>query len=255
MKYLSEFGLTSVPAKLLFETHFLQEIQGRGNMNVNDWSYSGNYRDCQIIRLNRDRLKRREDAVNLFGEVDYKFILKSTELQYQFELMHELFPGVRFVHIIRNGFRSVSSAISRGWYTDDFCNSDVVENMMPHFKCDIPYFIDNESVLYWPEWNPETRAACAWRSATMDGIRYKNKYPDRCVQFKYENFVSKPDKYVRYFSGRFNLNQSELTETHMESISKFLRDGGGPGGVHIEDILEPERSKFLRLNKKLNYEA
>ena len=252
MKYLSEFGLTNVPAKILFETHFLQEIQGRGNMNSNDWSYCENYRDPKIIQFNRDRLKRREDAIKLLSEGDYKFILKGTELQHHFELMHGLFPGVRFVHIIRNGFASVNSAISRGWYTDDYCNSDAVENMIPHFKCDIPCFIGGESVLYWPDWNPETRAACAWRNATADGIRYKNKYPDRCIQFKYEDFISQPYNYAHYFREKFDLYSSRLTRKHIDSIGSYesnsIRD-------YTKTILEPEFSKFIKLNKKLKYNS
>jgi len=249
MKYLSEFGLTNVPAKILFETHFLQEFQGRGNMFLRDDSYSGNYRDLRLICQLGFKLEHRSDAIKLLNQMGHTFILKGTELQHHFELMHELFPGVRFVHIIRNGFMAVNSAISRGWYTDDYCNSDAVENMIPHFKCDIPRFIDRESVDYWPEWNPETRAACAWRSATTDGIRYKNKCPLNCIQIKYEDFILQPSRFTHYFHKKFNLSRTRLTQMHIDSIDGYVSK---PIKDCTKNIIEPERSKFIKLNNKLS---
>ena len=252
MKYLSEFGLTDVPAKILFETHFLQEFQGRGNMNELDWSCSCHYVPPITIDARRRFIARRSNAVEILEEDDYKFILKGTELQHQFELINGLFPGFRFIHIIRNGLASVASAISRGWYTDDYCNSSVVESMMPHFKCDIPYFIDSDCYISWPDWNPETRAACAWRSAVTDGVRYKHDNPDRCVQFRYEDFRARPGLYAEYLGKKFKLRIMPLTKDHIGAIDSFrsLKILSGFKD-HTRSILEPERSKFLKLNQML----
>ena len=252
MKYLREFGMTDVPAKLLFETHFLQEIQGRGNMNVFDDSYCGNYTSIGTLIKNQQALRLREDAIKLLNEKNYKYIVKSTELQHHMELACFLFPGVRFVHIIRNGFNAVNSAILRGWYTDNYCNSAIVEDMVSDLTCDIPGFIDLDCWGLWPEWNAETRAACAWRCSVVDGIRFKNNYPDKCVQFKYEDFTASPRKYTRYLEREFDLSSTFLTIGYMGNIYNSS-PGSKKIAAYIDKIVEPERTKFFRLNEKLGY--
>ena len=251
MKYLTAYETTDVPAKLLFETYFLNEIQGRGNMNPYDDSYSANYLSwCDIIS-GREQLRRRSDAEQHIIENDYKFICKNTELQYQMKMMQEFFPGVRFIHIIRNGYDAVESAIKRGWYTDDYCNSANVEDMIFHYKCDIPRFIDETCFDLWPDWNAETRAACAWRSSVTSGLRYKHKYPNQCIQFRYEDFALDPVKYVRLFEKRYGLKSTHLTEKHIWDMGNFTPDRRNH--KFLEKVSEPEFSKFINLNKKLKY--
>jgi hypothetical protein len=168
--------------------------------------------------------------------------------------MRVFFPGVRFIHIVRNGFNAVYSALSRGWYTDDFCNSDVVQGMIPHFSCDIPPYIERDCRDSWPDWNTETRAACAWRCSVAAGIRFKHSHPDECLQFRYEDFISKPWEYVMLFERWTGLTDSDLTCEHVDNIINFeiqTKDSV----YRINKISEPERSKFLELNRILNYEA
>ena len=250
MKTLSEFGISDTPAKLLLETHFLPEIQGRGNMNRCDDSYTLNYMDGALIDKNCNFLKRRKDAEKFLEDNDYKFIVKNTMLQYQMEKIGLFFPGVRFVHIIRNGPDAIYSAIQRGWYTNDYCNSDAIEDMIPGLRCDISPTIDRYSRGSWANWNPATRAACDWRCAVEHGLRYKHNNPDRCVQFRYEDFVAKPKKYVEYFERKFGLKSSFLTRGHLGNIYDAPRYCENL----YDEIAEPERTKFFELNKRLGYE-
>jgi len=251
MKYLSVYGITDVPAKLLFETYFLNEIQGRGNMNPYDDSYSVNYLSWGDIISGRDQLRRRADAEKHIIENDYKFICKNTELQYQMEMMSEFFPGVRFIHIIRNGFNAVESAIARGWYTDDYCNAANVEDMIFHYKCDIPRFIDESCWESWPDWNAETRAACAWRSSVTSGIDYKHKYPNKCIQFEYEEFKLNPKEYVQLFEKKYGLKSTRLTDKHIADMGNFIPVRRNH--EYLKKIAEPELSKFINLNKMIGY--
>ena len=252
MKTLSEFGVSNIPAKLLFETHFLPEIQGRGNQNCIDDSYTLNYLDDVLLYHICDKLRSRNDAERYLTDNNYKFVLKNTCLQYNMELIEQFFPGVKFVHIIRNGFDAIYSALSRGWFTDEHCNSDAVEDMIPHPKCDIFPYIDRESMLLWPDWNPATRAACAWRCAVTSGLRFKNANPDKCVQFKYEDFITKPLRYVLKFMHKFNLSCSDLTLKHINAINDF-KQTPQIDNVYRYQIVEPERTKFINLIKKLKY--
>jgi len=251
MKYLNTYGITDVPAKLLFETYFLNEIQGRGNMSPYDDSYSLNYLSWCDVVVGRDKLRRRGDAEKHIIENGYKFICKNTELQYQMEMMSEFFPGVRFVHIIRNGYDAVESAIERGWYTDEYCNAANVEDMVFHYKCDIPRFIDETCWDLWPDWNAETRAACAWRSSVTSGIDYKHRYPDKCVQFRYEDFQLNPRKYAKFFEKQYGLKSTQLTETHINGIDDFRPLTRRH--EYIDKIALPELSKFIKLNKMIGY--
>ena len=254
MKTLSEFGISNIPAKLLFETHFLPEIQGRGNQNYLDDSCTHNYLDVDLVYRNSMNLRSRRDAEQYLADNDYKFILKNTCLQYNMGLIEQFFPGVKFVHIIRNGFDAIYSALSRGWYTDEYCNSDAVEDMIHHPKCDIVPYIDFESKFLWPDWNPATRAACAWRCAVTSGLRFKNANPDKCVQFKYEDFIKNTWRYVSMFQHKFNLSCSDLTLEHINSINDF-KQKPQKNNVYSYQIVEPERTKFINLNKKLKYEV
>ena len=251
MKYLNTYGITDVPAKLLFETYFLNEIQGRGNMNPHDDSYSLNYLSWCDIVTGRDKLRRRGDAEKHIIENNYNFICKNTELQYQMEMMSEFFPGVRFIHIIRNGYDAVESAIERGWYTDEYCNSSTVEDMIFHYKCDIPRFIDESCWESWPDWNVETRAACAWRSSVTSGIDYKHRYPEKCIQFRCEDFQLNPRKYAKFFEKQFGLKATRLTDKHIADMGIFMPNKRKHS--YLTKITEPELSKFINLNKKLKY--
>ena len=251
MKYLNTYGITDVPAKLLFETYFLNEIQGRGNMNPYDDSYSLNYLSWCDVVVGRDKLRRRGDAEKHIIENGYKFICKNTELQYQMEMMSAFFPGVRFVHIIRNGYDAVESAIERGWYTDEYCNSANVEDMIFHYKCDIPRFIDETCFDLWPDWNAETRAVCAWRSSVTSGIDYKHRYPDKCVQFRCDDFQRNPKKYVQMFEKKYGLKSTRLTDKHIIDMGNFIPV---KRNYKYLDKVEPqELDKFINLNSKLKY--
>ena len=250
MKALPEFYNYDVPAKMLFETHLLPEIQGRGNMNRCDDSYTLNYMSGALIDANCNFLRRREDAEKFLEDNDYKFIVKNTMLQYYMGQIDWYFPGVRFVHIIRNGPDAISSAIQRGWYTNDYCNADAVENMIPGLMCDISPTIDSDCRELWEHWNPTTRAACDWRCAVEHGLRYKHNHPDSCVQFRYDDFVAKPKKYVKYLEKKFDLQSTYLTRGHLGNIydaPRYCKD-------MYDDIAEPERTKFITLNKRLGYE-
>ena len=168
------------------------------------------------------------------------------------ELIEQFFPGVKFVHVIRNGLDAIYSALSRGWFTDEHCNSDAVEDMISHPKCDIFPYVDRDAIDLWPYWNPATRAACAWRCAVASGLRFKHANPAKCVQFKYEDFILNPWGYAAKFRDKFNLSLSDLTRQHIHSICNF-KQKPQIDNVYRYQIVEPELSKFIKLNEMIGY--
>lgn len=248
LKYLSSFPYSEVFTKILFEDYFLPLIHGRGNLNVNEWSYMGNYEPVQKINDRQKRLQRRSDAIYYVKLNNPLWVIKSNEFQHLMSFARVHFHNPRYIHIIRNGYDVVRSAVSRGWYTDDYCNNDIVENTYGGFAVRVPHFVsDHKDREKWAFWNAATRAACAWRHLTVQGMKYKKKCPESVIQFRYEDFCRQPLKFSSYLSTKLNLAQTELTMHHIKTVhSPDLK----PFNHNID---EPEQTKFYELNKRLGY--
>jgi len=243
-RWVAKEGWTDERAEMfrgiLFEDYFLPEIQGRVNPNPNDWTYWKNHWTGNEIRTRWENLRRRKDAVEFIENEKPYFIIKNPEAQPLMDGIRNLLPGVFFVHILRHGLDVVSSTMERGWFTDDYCNSAIIEWMQPHEKCNIPWYIDKRSKELWPYWNPATRSACSWRCLTLAG-------ENADLQFKYEDFKQNPVEFLKSFS----LKPTQLTKKHVKSVLEFKdRDEK----IDITEIDEPERSKFEKVLYHLNYE-
>ena len=156
--------------------------------------------------------------------------------------MRHVFPGCKFVHIIRNGNDVVDSMCRRGWYTDEYMKTgflDWVDN-------GAPWFIDDDSKVRWYGWNPETRAACVWRSVTDWGWEPGNEvYPGHDVYFvHYEDL----DSVIEPLSEWTGLKPTELTNRHSLSIKEPTKHQN-----IIDKIQQPERDRFLSLMGELGY--
>ena len=224
---------------ILFEDYFLPEIQGRVNPNPNDWTHWKNHWTAKEIKIRWENLKRRKDAIDFIENENPYFIIKNPEAQPLMDGIKRLLPGVYFVHILRHGLDVVSSTMERGWFTDDYCNNAIIEWMQPHEKCNIPWYIDRESKTLWPYWNPATRSACVWRCLSLAGVNAD-------LQFKYEDFKREPTEFLK-----FPLKTTPLTEQHIQSVLNFEdRDKK----IDIEEIDEPERTKFQKVLHQFDYQ-
>ena len=213
----------------IFEDYWLLQVQGRNrNNNTEDDSYYNNYNASSS-------LTNRNDAI----EECYfsKLVIKLTEYQPMFGRMRHVFPGCKFVHIIRDGNDVVDSMCRRGWYTDDYMKTgflDWVDN-------DAPWFIDADSKLKWYGWNQETRAACVWRCVTDVGISDDN---DDIFHIDYDNIKIMSHPLARWL----DLSITDLTLKHKKSIGKQTMHSN-----IIDKIQQPERDKFLSLMGELGY--
>ena len=252
MKFMTSFPFSEVFTRILFEDYFLNLIHGRGNMNPNDWSCMTNYEPEHKIKARQNALRRRSDALDYIKDHNPWWIIKSLEFSHLMDWAHAHFGGARYIHIIRNGRQVIRSSMERGWYTDDFCNNDIVEQTYWDEKVRVPHFIEdpNDREL-WPYWTPITRCACAWRHLVVQANRYKRKNNETCLQFRYEDFIKNPEKYANHISRKFGLTITTITAKHIDDIVKF--DGKEKPPIDVNLIEQPEREKFLKLNGKLGY--
>ena len=235
--------------RILFEDYFLNLIHGRGNTCSLDLSYVGNYETMEEMTWRRVSLRTRADALDYIKEENPYFMVKHTEFQYLFDQAQAHWPGAKYITVFRNGKDVIHSAMQRGWFTTDWCNNHIVEPTYIVTKNRIPYYIRSQSdAIRWEKWNPETRAACVWRTLNQNGIDYKRKYPDRVFQFRFEDFCKQPERFAHQISKWLNVNLTALTIRHIQEVHDAPEHD-----FDINRIEEPERSKFILLNKRLGY--
>jgi hypothetical protein len=238
MKYISSFPYSDIFTKILFEDYFLPLIHGRGNQNVTDWSYMGNYEPIGDVFDRQHNLKRRSDALDYIKEKDPTWIIKTNEFSHLMSFANAHFPGVRYIHIIRNGHDVIRSSL------DDYNGVKV------------PHFIGSEEDRHlWGSYNQTTRIACAWRNLVEQAVKYKNRKSANVIQFRYEDLIRDPEKYADYIAKKLGLSVTVLCKEHLDSI----RNRNVSPNCYRElkelflKISEPEQSNFLKLNEKLGY--
>jgi len=225
---------------ILFEDYFLPLIQGRAdNLNSSDDSYMFNYRSEFATGLSR-----RKDAIEFIKREKPLFIIKMPEFQPYFGTAKQIFPDVRFIHIIRSGNDVVQSAIRREWYTDDWIKTEMIELADDQ---NAPWYLDEESRKRWPDWNPATRAACAWRCCVEKGKFDEN---DRGYTINYEDFVAQPIPYIEIFKIWLGLQITDITKGHLKGMHEPRKYPS-----ILNEIREPERARYEKLMGELGYEV
>jgi hypothetical protein len=234
--------LESIRASL-FEDFILPQIQGRLSMNPFDWTYWRNSHTQQEITKMHQDMRRRSDAMKWIKESKPLLVIKNPEAQPSVGGLRLLFPGIRFIHMIRNGLDVVQSCMERGWFQDDYQPIDFVT------ESGAPWYVqDGISRKMWDQWNPETRAACVWRCTT-------EAMPIICNEdietHYYEAFCEYPDTAVNLIEELYSIKRTKLTDSHIQDVISYQQEDKPE--VPIDSIMEPERTKFLKLMNKLGY--
>jgi hypothetical protein len=233
----------------LFEDYFLPIIQGRGNWNSRDYSSIHNQMSFADIMHRWGELRRRSDAMLYIERERPMFIVKSLEYQGYFWELKKAIPSVRYLEIIRNGFDVVQSAVERQWFTDEWCNHQMIQRAAKDPKCNIPDYIVYGYLDDWPNWTPWTRAACAWRCLTKQGE--ENRF---MPAIKYEELIVCPEVYVNTLSGVLGLKRATtLTEKFIAEIKNHRKTERKKFDINL--IEQPERDRFVEQNQKLGYDV
>lgn len=228
----------------LFEDYFLPQIQGRVNENPNDWTYYKNHITDEELQYRRENNNRRADALEHIKKNNFKFIIKMPEFHQYYDAWQEDYKNlnIKWVNIIRSGFDVVNSAIERKWYTDEYCNNNMVDWLIENPVL-TPEFIDEQSQNLWPKYNQETRAACVWRCLT--------EKPIEGFELSYENFCEEPNLFVDVLTEFCGLQKTKLTEQHINSVKKHKKIEKNL--FELRNIYPMERTKFINCLCALGY--
>lgn len=220
--------LSKDPLPILFEDFFVPMVQGRMiNANLNDDSYYGHY--CNAFDLfNRWQvIKTRKDAVEYIRDQHPKIVIKLTDYVTQLPGLFKTIPGLKVVHIIRNGNDVVNSTANKGWYTKEWMETEFLD----YQDNGVPHFINDPA---WYDYDQPTRIACIWRTLVRKALDLD------VYHIRYESLTDND------LCDYLNLSKSDLTYKHIADFKprKPYKD--------IE-IQEPERAQFNQCMRELDY--
>lgn len=234
----------------LFEDYFLNEILGRCNPSMMDWTYWGKYMTLPELQR-RQSLYGRSDAIKLIEDEKPLFVIKNPEAQHMLSDLADIFPGIRFIHILRNGLDVIGSSLARGWFVDDYEPIDDYDEDGFSWMNNFSMLNKNDVYWHWQKWNPITRTACTWRILTEMGMEYCKNNIGTTWEFKYEDFCKYLNTgFVNVAVWKYDIKSTDLTNKHLQSVKDFNPQ---KYDIKINDIQQPERSKFVELMEKMGY--
>jgi hypothetical protein len=205
--------------RIVFEDLLLPTIQCRSiNWNKKDWTYWGNYMTHDDVQWAWQNLPRRDDVIKYIQRVRPYWIIKNPEAQPIMDELREIFPGVQFVHMIRNGLDVVTSAVKQGWYTDEYCE---------YQGCS--FWVDDEAIEHFDDYDQATKAACVWRCLNNTFLSKRSIIHD--VNLKYEHLAEAPENIIDQLEKLYGLRSTPITRMHIEDIKNFKRTKGPGRGV------------------------
>lgn len=242
---------------VFFEDYCLPITSGRStNMNPNDWSYTPDYVTKSDMEA-QWKLSRRQDAIEYIRDVRPYWIIKSPETLSLMPVLDNIFGNVQYIHIIRNGLDVVASAIKRDWYSNEYMGNycsdgKIIEWVLEgHNTCNIPWYVADEDLKLFEEiYTQITRAAYVWRCMTQAGMSYGILNPERYIEIRYEDMCRDPAEVALLLSDMFSLKWTDLTRRHVTETAKNKLTSND---LKVEDIQEPERTKFVTFMGKLGY--
>ncbi len=236
---------------ILFEDIFLQMIHGRNiNFNEKDDSYIGNFINTETIKKHWSELRGRRDVMEYLRERDHLFIVKNPNMQPLMELLRDLFPGIRFIHIIRDGNDVISSSIRKDFYSRDDLNKRNVDcwtdGEINNLK--IPWYIKEKE--NFSRWNHHTRCAHIWRILNEAGIEFAEKNENRVMQVKLEDITVNPEGFVECAERFLERKRTDITERHLKSMQSYNQINYPDNTSLIEG---PEKERYMGFRAELGY--
>lgn len=239
---------------LFFEDHFLQLVHGRTlNFNTRDESYVGNYMEEAEYAGRWESLRSRADALAYFERERPLLVVKTPEFQPLMGVASAIFPGVRFLHITRDGNDVIGSTVARRWYDDAYMNGTLVDWVEPApagAPANLPFYLDGETGAAWGGWDNPTRAAAVWRTLTEAGLAYAGAHPVQVHTLSYEALVADPAGQVGRVAEFVGTQVTDITRRQIAGISAH-RASTYPD--FAPTLAEPERSRFRALQARLGY--
>ncbi len=232
--------MDKITRSVLMEDYFIPKLIGRAfNWRSNDESWSGNF-----WIYPGDDINNRSDAIDFIEFHKPAFIIKTLETQPLIRRMGEVFPGCKVINCIRNGNSVIGSTMKKGWYTDSWLDSSVIDHVAWSENCKTPWYIPARLRPMWLKADVITRTAFVWAYLAREGIW------NDCIDVRYEDVLTMPDAVINRLANILQLTPTDLTNTHR---SAALGHQERQYGDFSENIAEPWRSYYLKTMKMLNY--
>ena len=123
-----------------------------------------------IRKVSRGTLDRRKEIVEYIERANPLFVLKTLESQFLIPKMREVFPGCLIIHAVRSGYDVIGSAVKRGWYTDQWLESGLIDYIIRHRNCKIPWYLPDSLHDLFVESDQINRIALVWALLVKAGI-------------------------------------------------------------------------------------
>lgn len=219
-------------------------------MRICDYNFQAINSEWQWATQQSER-SRRTGNVDFEGQMAFLYLFRENPLFVinmlnglsRLDQWKKIFPGMHVIHVVRNGFDVIASETKRRkWH--------IPESYLFPIQCvadwltadtEVPLYVEEESVEYFHEWKPQTRAAHLWRTQV-------NMHPP---SIKYEDLVNNPEGVATDYRWKFKkLKETDLTD---QWIHRLKLRTIPPHEMTLNDIEEPERDKFKKTMEELGY--
>lgn len=228
------FGFLNEPKALWHEIYDQEDIIGNYSTKKARYYLSG------------DDVSREDmiTAHRLFGAFlrlsgSHRILDKYPELIFRFPYVRTIFPGAKFIFIIRNGYDTCSSVdkwsdrlgnkendeIHDWWGVDDRKWKYLVDQVLPQYE---GYFSSVEEIKNIK--NHRDRAALEWILTMKEGMKLCEEYPSAILRVQYENLLERPGETINEILDFVNLK-------HDQSVFEYAR-------IRIKKPTKKKRSKF-----------
>jgi len=214
-------------------------------------TYSENYwSSCKKTRDEMESMGSWDGVRKIFAIKPY-WVIQLLDCWPRRELIKEILPNYEMLHLVRDGFRVILDRQINGWDRGyDYMMPCPVTADYVRIKhgAVAPWFIEEEAMENWADYSGLTRSAHVWR------VQVENTD----FHVRYEDMIETPEKVAQYILDRFNVEWTEITD---KIIEKIKNDPWRRSNHEItlnkpqilEDIQEPERSKFKKQVERLGY--
>src|SRR5207302_4503420 len=96
------------------------------------------------------------------------------------DVLAQMFPGARFIHILRDGRAVVNSMVN-------------VAVTLPEDERE-----EMSAGEFLPPWSNDFSEACkTWRDCVMEALKASDRYPERCLTIRHDQITDHPEKAFR----------------------------------------------------------
>lgn len=224
------------------------------NFRPQDMSSIFSYKTMETIFDRMVTIQTRDDVREYLQKKRTVIVLDIPDLLPYIEFMRQVFPSIKVIHIVRNGFSVAHQVNEKGWY----CVKNLTRNNLrdPLYKrC----LLDMKEEYFIPYWLHEKkgkefilttdygRAIMYW-SNMLDSCSSKKNIVD--MEIRYEDFVSEPNRLLNEIGDMLKLRWTAKTE---EIKSMLDLQYSSDCSRELTDVSASEQNLFYEQMRRYNY--